>query len=1002
MLKGRVIYKRGKQGECGAASVAVIAALYVVFTLVQPLSTSGAGENAGAAGTLGWGRVFSVEEFVPQRGVVKTYVTPGAYETLKYGPSKLVMAWPINQVEYLTLELDRFEVTTPQTRFVTVTDAGEVAVPAPEVVLLRGQVRDEGGSRALVALTGNGGGNGYVTLASGERYILSTAPSLARSRGVRGLTIHRASGLGVLPDVPCICGVDDLPSLEDFEARVEERTGPLLGGPRVAVVAVDADQSYANLFSNPIEPHSYVVQVIGAVSDIYMRDFDVKLQLGLVRIWLFGNEPFSAADLYGFRNYWETEDDPTPYDLIHLFSGRRDLPYGGIAFLSGVCTGSAYGISGYLLGSFPTPVDGPDLGNWDLVVSAHEMGHNMGSPHTHDGFVPPIDQCGDGIYSRGTLMSYCHTGPGGLLNIDLRFHARVQDLVTTDVEQVGCLWYDCNDNNVDDIDDISTGTSSDTNGNGIPDECEDCNENGVLDDADVLAGAPDVDANGIPDECQADCDSDGVPDEHQIALELAPDENGNLVPDGCEPDCNDNGTPDFVEIAADGDLDIDRNGGLDACQDCNGNGTTDWIDVEREFNVYVGELSDFIREYHAVSGVPIQNLAAGVVIDPYDLVFGPDRQLYVASFGNDRIVRIDVDTGAAADFVPSGSGGLQGPAGLTFGPNGNLFVSSNSTSSVIEYDGGTGGLVGTFAASGSGGLAGPYGLEFGPNGNLFVTSSNNSVLEYSGVDGSFVDTYVSLGSGGLNGPRGIAFKPDGNLLVASHYTHEVLEYDSTGGFSSVFSGEYWAAGVWGVRIGPNGNVFVVQHSRPTRVTEYHVNAGRYVRSFIRGDSGLVAPTGLAFRPASPSDCNLNHLPDTCDLSSGASEDCNANTIPDDCELDSDSDSIIDECDNCPDYANSDQVDSDGDGYGDACDRCPHDPNKIEPGICGCGVDDDADSDGDDVPDCIDQCPGVDDAVFAPECREAIPTVSAWGLIVLTLLILTGGKLYFGWARRQPA
>jgi hypothetical protein len=31
-----------------------------------------------------------------------------------------------------------------------------------------------------------------------------------------------------------------------------------------------------------------------------------------------------------------------------------------------------------------------------------------------------------------------------------------------------------------------------------------------------------------------------------------------------------------------------------------------------------------------------------------------------------------------------------------------------------------------------------------------------------------------------------------------------------------------------------------------------------------------------------------------------------------------------------------------------------------------------------------------------ECRHnAIPTVSEWGLVVMTLLLLTGAKIYFG-------
>ena len=90
----------------------------------------------------------------------------------------------------------------------------------------------------------------------------------------------------------------------------------------------------------------------------------------------------------------------------------------------------------------------------------------------------------------------------------------------------------------------------------------------------------------------------------------------------------------------------------------------------------------------------------------------------------------------------------------------------------------------------------------------------------------------------------------------------------------------------------------------------------------------------------------------------------------------------------------DVPDADGDGLRDECDECPADPAKIEPGVCGCGQDDNADSDGDGVLDCNDECLGIDDAVFAPDCTDAIPAISTWGVIVLSLFLLTGGKLLF--------
>ena len=51
----------------------------------------------------------------------------------------------------------------------------------------------------------------------------------------------------------------------------------------------------------------------------------------------------------------------------------------------------------------------------------------------------------------------------------------------------------------------------------------------------------------------------------------------------------------------------------------------------------------------------------------------------------------------------------------------------------------------------------------------------------------------------------------------------------------------------------------------------------------------------------------------------------------------------------------DDNDTDGDGLRDECDQCPYDPNKIVPGICGCGTAD-TDADVDEIIDCVDECP----------------------------------------------
>ncbi|MFQ5590028.1 MAG: hypothetical protein ACE5HE_02585 [Phycisphaerae bacterium] len=164
------------------------------------------------------------------------------------------------------------------------------------------------------------------------------------------------------------------------------------------------------------------------------------------------------------------------------------------------------------------------------------------------------------------------------------------------------------------------------------------------------------------------------------------------------------------------------------------------------------------------------------------------------------------------------------------------------------------------------------------------------------------------------------------------------------------------------------------------------------------------------------DCNDNGVPDECDIADGTSEDCPndvANGIPDECEGDIDGDLEVDTCDNCPATPNGDQADFDGDGAGDVCDPCPldnpddfdgdgvcnsddgcpDDPEKSEPGPCGCG-NPEVDDDGDGVANCVDVCPGADDATFAPGCAGAVPTVSVWGLSILTLVLLVVAKIQF--------
>ena len=200
----------------------------------------------------------------------------------------------------------------------------------------------------------------------------------------------------------------------------------------------------------------------------------------------------------------------------------------------------------------------------------------LSAPFNHSLGYPQQDKLGD-YYdmisdNRGFNLAYAATFNG---EQDVYFLRAVRD---------------CNENGSLDEVDLMMGTSLDCNGNEIPDECEladggasDCNLNDVPDECDI-AGITSDDCDGglVPDECEiaacagdaacADCNANGVPDGCELADCVddpgCDDCNGNMVLDVCDvtgatsDDCDANGVPDDCQ------LDVDGDGVINVCDPC--------------------------------------------------------------------------------------------------------------------------------------------------------------------------------------------------------------------------------------------------------------------------------------------------------------------------------------------------------------------------------------------------------------------------------------------------
>ena len=85
---------------------------------------------------------------------------------------------------------------------------------------------------------------------------------------------------------------------------------------------------------------------------------------------------------------------------------------------------------------------------------------------------------------------------------------------------------------------------------------------------------------------------------------------------------------------------------------------------------------------------------------PVGITLGPwDGNLYVTSYVTNQVYKIQRNSfpaGSPTVFVDAPAGGLNGPYGLVFGPDYNLYVASYTNSLVQKYNGMSGDLIITF------------------------------------------------------------------------------------------------------------------------------------------------------------------------------------------------------------------------------------------------------------------------------------------------------------------
>ncbi|MBU6340817.1 MAG: T9SS type A sorting domain-containing protein [Bacteroidetes bacterium] len=373
---------------------------------------------------------------------------------------------PVTATQKITLELTQVSIAAPG--FKVKTASGRVLTDGFPGLFYRGIVR--GNVQSLVTLSIFPDELRILISDNAGAYVLNALKTRENPLAYvlyneRDLTSH----------LEAFCGTPETAS-EHPEVHKPSEQGFSVASKCVQIYIESDFQLYNAQNSNVLNVVTYIFSLFHESATIYANEM-VSIEISEIFVWDQA-DPYTGVDCGDVLPKFVANRPTFNGNLAHLISSRsKPLSGGGVSFcglafgIGGICGGTSepgpYCVSTGLstvVSAFPTY-------SWNLNVFTHEMGHVMGSWHTHrcvwNGTNTQIDDCGNVTAQAagntpegnscfdpmkpvtpangGFIMSYCHQGgSGSFMNFSLGFGQQSGDLIRSTLMSASCVSAQCN------------------------------------------------------------------------------------------------------------------------------------------------------------------------------------------------------------------------------------------------------------------------------------------------------------------------------------------------------------------------------------------------------------------------------------------------------------------------------------------------------------------------------------------------------------------------------